>query len=97
LLNLPPPTSNRNRQHAARGKPFMPWLEIMWHRWSILRLAVRGVVLALAAWPLILLALKLQTEMVLWSLPVAIATVTGFVLIEAALLSAITFLFRKVR
>ena len=69
----------------------------MWHRWSILRLAVRGVVLALAAWPLILLALKLQTEMVLWSPPVAIATVTGFVLFEAALLTAITFLFRKVR
>jgi len=75
----------------------MHWLEILWHRSSVLRLAVRGVVLALTAWPLTVLALKLQTHLVLWSAPMVVATVTGFALIEAALLTAIKLLFRKVR
>jgi hypothetical protein len=97
LLDLLPPTPNRVRQHAARGKPLMRWLETLWHRSAVLRLAVRGVVLALTAWPLMVLALKLEPQMDLLPPPLAIVTVTGLVVIEAALFVVITMLFRKVK
>jgi hypothetical protein len=75
----------------------MGWLETLWHRSSVLRFAVRGVVLALAAWPLVVLALKLEPHMAMLSTPMAIVTVTGFVLIESALFIVIKLLFRKVK
>jgi hypothetical protein len=74
----------------------MRWLEPLWHRSSVLRLAVRGIVLTLTACPLLVLALKLQPHMALLSPAIVIATVTGFVLIESALFTVIKLLFRKV-
>jgi hypothetical protein len=53
------------------------------------------VVLALTAWPLIAIALRLQPEMSLLSAPVAMIIVSGFVLFEATLFVVIQFLFRK--
>jgi uncharacterized membrane protein YozB (DUF420 family) len=70
--------------------------QTLWHRSSVLRLAIRGVVLVLTAWPLIALALKVQPEMALLSPLMAIVTAIGFVLIEAAWFMMIKSLFRKV-
>lgn len=81
-------------RHAAT---LMRWFETSWHRSSVLRLAIRGVVLVLTAWPLIVLALKLQPEMALLSSRMVIVTVVGFVLIEAGLFTGIQLLFRKVK
>ena len=87
--------SDADTAYGARQAP-MDWLKNVWHRSSVLRLAVRGVVLALAAWPLMVLALILQPQMAVLSPPMAIVIVTGFVLIESALFVAIKLLFRKV-
>jgi hypothetical protein len=59
-------------------------------------LAIRGVVLALAAMPLLVLAVTLQPHMPVLSPAMAIVTMTGFALIEATLLLAIKSLFRRV-
>jgi hypothetical protein len=74
----------------------MTWLQTCWHRSSFIRLAMRGVVLALVALPLMLLALKLQPHMPVLSQPMAVVIVTGFALIEATLFIAIKSLFRHV-
>jgi hypothetical protein len=95
VAQSPAADADRVRQHTARGKPLMDWLKNFWHRSSVLRLAVRGVVLALTAWPLMVLALELQPQMAVLSPPMAIVAVTGFVLIESALFIAIKLVFRK--
>ena len=73
----------------------MRWLQTLLHRSSVLRLAVRATVLALTAWPLMMLALRLQPAMSLLSPPMAVVMVTGVVLIEATLFVMIKLLFRK--
>ena len=74
----------------------MTWLQTCWHRSSLIRLAMRGVVLALTALPLLLLAVELQPHMPVLSQPMAVVTLTGFALIEATLFMTIKVLFRHV-
>jgi hypothetical protein len=75
----------------------MRWFRALWHCSSVVRLAVRGVVLALTALPLMVLALKLQPEIPVLSRPMAILVLTGLLLIEGTLIVVVKFLFRKVQ
>ena len=89
--------SYRRRPTSRAGQPLMRWLETLWHRSSVLRLAVRAVVLALTAWPLLALALTLQPKIASLSPSIAVVALTSLVLIESALFTVITMLFRKVQ
>ena len=75
----------------------MEWFSSLFHRSALVRVAIRGVVLSLTAFPLIVIALKLQPHMPILSFPAVIVVIAALVLAEATVVVAIKWLFRRVQ
>jgi len=66
-------------------------------RSGFVRSTVRSVLFALISYPLFVLALRTQALLVTMPLMVTVAFITGFVLLEAALLLLLTNLINRIR
>ena len=69
----------------------------LFHRSALVRVGVRGIVLALGAVPLIAIALKLQPAMPLLRSQDALLVLVGLIVIESTFVVAVKLLFRKVQ
>jgi hypothetical protein len=75
----------------------MDFLRALFYRSALVRLGTRAVVVVIAAYPLLLIARRLERLIPLVSLPTTIALLCGFILIEATLIVIMKLMFRRVR